>query len=150
MNLPAIPDATLTDICNSIACGDAVAVACEKAGIPCTKFYRTLADAGTVHGALVRSAYAAARACRADARFEAIDDLIARMLAGEIDPQQARVAIDSVKWQCARERPSRYADSARIIDADISADASTPRSVTVRIIDGSLPRRLDHEEGQDD
>lgn len=137
MSLPTIPDATLTDICTAVSCGCSVQAACTEAGIPCTRFYRLLADAGTVHGALIRSAYDAARRCRADARFEAIDDLIASMLAGKIDPQQARVAIDAIRWQCGREWPSRYSETARFIEADISADASQPRSVTVRIIDGS-------------
>ncbi len=73
--------------------------------------------------------YARAREIRADARSDRIDGYILSMIAGEIDANVARVAIDAEKWQAAHEMPKRYSDHQRI-----EADVDT----TIKIV-GGLP-----------
>jgi hypothetical protein len=57
--------------------------------------------------------YARAREDRADWRSDRIDDYVRQMLAGEIDPAAARVAIDAEKWQAGKEKPKRYGEFQR-------------------------------------
>lgn len=54
--------------------------------------------------------YTRAREDRADWRSDRIDDIVARMIDGEIDSNVARVAIDAEKWQAGKEKPKRYGD----------------------------------------
>lgn len=54
--------------------------------------------------------YARAREDRADARQDRIDEIVKKMLGGEIEPQAARVAIDAEKWQMSKEQPKRYGE----------------------------------------
>lgn len=60
--------------------------------------------------AAFRDEYARARSDQADADDEAISDVRERMLAGELTPEQARVAIDSLKWQAGKRKPKVYGD----------------------------------------
>jgi hypothetical protein len=65
--------------------------------------------------------YARAREIRADARFERVDQVIEDMRAGVVDAQQARVEIDAIKWQAAKEAPSRYGDR-----LEVAGDPAAP------------------------
>ncbi len=69
-----------------------------------------------------KALYETARLARADARADEIDSLIKRMLEGEIDPQAAKVAIDSIKWLMAKENAKRYGDR-----VDVNAEMSVRR-----------------------
>ncbi len=93
------------DICTLVACGMSVRKAVTAKGISSETFYEEL----TKNDDLAKR-YASAREKRADARAEAIDDLAQRVIAGEIDPNAARVAMDAQKWLTARENPKRYGD----------------------------------------
>lgn len=98
-----------TDACQYIAEGDSVRKASAKAGIEPTKFYRLLAKDEN----LVKQ-YAGARASRADARVEGMDDVIDEMKAGTIDANQARVIMDAIKWQAGKENAKRYGDKIEV------------------------------------
>lgn len=132
----AVTPEILAMICDSVSCGDSIRVACSDAGVPPKTFYRLLARSDDA-GETARRAYASAINCRADARFEAIDEIVQQMLDEVIDPKQARVAIDAMKWQCGKERPTRYGDSQRLIEAEVTRDSESPIGITVRIIDGT-------------
>lgn len=54
--------------------------------------------------------YARARTHRADARSDRIDSYVRLSIAGKLDAQVARVAIDAEKWQAGKENPKRYGD----------------------------------------
>lgn len=97
--------ADLNDICDLVACGLSVAKAITAKGLFMSDFYGQLAK-----NRELAERYARARETRADARAEAIDDLAQRVIAGEIDPNAARVAMDAQKWLTARENPKRYGD----------------------------------------
>lgn len=54
--------------------------------------------------------FARAMELRAESRSDAIDDITARLLAGELDPNQAKVASDNEKWAASKENPKKYGD----------------------------------------
>lgn len=58
--------------------------------------------------------YERARTRRADARADRIDAIRDRVVAGSLDPNAARVAIDAEKWQAGKEQPKRYGDRLEI------------------------------------
>lgn len=65
--------------------------------------------------------YVRARERRADMRFEKVDEIMEDMRLGKLDPQQARVLLDAVKWQTAKEAPKRYGDSLKL-DGEVKTD----------------------------
>lgn len=69
-----------------------------------------------------KAMYETARLARADARADEIDQLIHRMLEGEIDAQAAKVAIDAQKWLMAKENAKRYGDR-----VDVNTEVSVRR-----------------------
>ena len=91
-----------------------VATACDGICAP-SAFFRYLTE-----DAALEEQYTRARATRADARFESIDGVMGALLKGQIDHATARVMVDTIKWQCGREKPKRYADKVdhRFVDED--------------------------------
>ena len=81
--------------------------------------------------------YANARASRADARSDRIDDYVSQTVEGALDAQVARVAIDAEKWQAGKERPAYYGDRQQV-DHNAGGDlasflakiAANPKKVT--------------------
>lgn len=99
------------EICAQIVDGKSVRALCALAGMP---------DPATVFRWLVkhedfRDQYVRARGERATARFEKMDDVIQDMRNNVIDHRQARVEIETIKWQLGREDAAKYGD--RIIHA---------------------------------
>lgn len=109
---PALGEA----ICEQIASGKSVEKACEFVGVEGRTFYRWLAAKDPV-GAEERpfealsQQYLHARAVRADARFERIDQVLVDMRSKKIDHNQARVEIDAIKWQTGKENAKRYGEA---------------------------------------
>jgi terminase small subunit-like protein len=62
--------------------------------------------------------YARARLVRAEFRADVIDALADAAAEGKLDPQAARVAIDTKKWLASKDNPKVYGDK---IQADIDA-----------------------------
>jgi hypothetical protein len=91
-----------------------VATACEGVCEPAT-FWRHLAEQSPDGNAL-RDKYSHAREARADARFESIDGVMGALLKGTIDHATARVMVDTIKWQCGREKPKRYGVEYRAVE----------------------------------
>ncbi len=54
--------------------------------------------------------YARAHEWLAERQFAELDELERQVLAGTVDPQAARVVIDSRKWRLAKMRPKVYGD----------------------------------------
>lgn len=96
------------DLCDRIAEGMSLREAGESSGLEPTKFLRMLSKEDD-DGPLVRQ-YVRARASRADARFEKVDEIMALLRAGRIDPNSARVMLDAIKWQSGKENAKRYGD----------------------------------------
>jgi hypothetical protein len=74
--------------------------------------------------------YARARDDRGDIRNDKIDEIRDRMLAGQIDFNTARVAIDTLKWQAGKESPKRYGER-----LELAGDKEAPLMITVRRLD---------------
>jgi len=79
--------------------------------------------------------YARARKLQAEASFEKILTLAERVENGLLEPQAARVAIDTYKWVAARLHPQVYADKPLLDMGD-----NTPTEITVRW--ASKPKEL--------
>lgn len=54
--------------------------------------------------------YARARESQADVDADEIADIRADVLTGKLSPEQARVAIDSLKWSAGKRKPKVYGD----------------------------------------
>lgn len=95
------------NLCGFIIEGDSVRLAAHRAGIEPTKFYRMMAQEG--NEALVQH-YTRARAGRADARFEKVDEIMEDLRNKVISPEQARILLDAIKWQTGKENAKRYGE----------------------------------------
>jgi hypothetical protein len=102
-----------------------VATACEGVCEPAT-FWRHLSDPGP-DGERLRDSYARATDARANVRFESIDGVLGSLLAGKIDAHTARVMVDTIKWQCGREKPKRYGEK---LDVKASVVIKSPKDMS--------------------
>jgi hypothetical protein len=127
---------TALEVCVEVANGSNLTAIGQRADMPSE---RTLRD-WAANNETFSQMYARARELRADARADRIDSYVTRTIAGEIDAQVARVAIDAEKWQAAKEQPRRYGDkvSAELTGKDgealIPADGSS-RDLARAILD---------------
>ncbi len=62
----------------------------------------------------VRDWYARARESQGDVDADAIADVRRKMLRGTLTPEQARVAIDSLKWSAGKRKPKVYGDKLQV------------------------------------
>lgn len=107
-------------ICGYIAEGMSVANVAKQDGMP---------PARTIFSWLARGAgaggdaddpmsflqqYTRARASRADARFEKVDEIMEQVASKEIDPAAARVMLDAIKWQTGKENYSKYGEKVEV------------------------------------
>jgi len=115
-------------ICSRIAAGENLSVICKEEGMPS----HSLFCAWTLEFSEVAEQYARAREDRADARSDRIDSYVQRMFAGEIDPQQCRVAIDAEKWQAGKEKPKRYGDKLELT-GELEVNRLTDEQVDARL-----------------
>lgn len=106
----------LNAVCDHVAVGSSVKDACKEVGISHVTFFKALAesDAGEKHLDLTNR-YTRAKKCRADARFERIDEIIRKTGLRRdnpeyLEPNAARVIIDAIKWQAGKENQGRYGD----------------------------------------
>ena len=73
--------------------------------------------------------YAHARKLQAEASFEHILSLADKVENGLIEPNAARVAIDTYKWVAARLHPQVYQERTSLLG---NVDTNTPTEITVR------------------
>ncbi|CAN7169990.1 hypothetical protein [Brevundimonas sp. LjRoot202] len=96
-------------ICLAIADGRSLRSICADGEYPDrSTVFRWLADPANV---AFRDQYALAREASADADDDDIRDIAARVEAGKIEPQAARVAIDAKKWSAGKRKPKVYGDA---------------------------------------
>lgn len=109
-------------LCVLIAQGDSIAKIGETEGMPDARtIFRWLAaNAGGDEDdpASFRQQYMRARASRADARFERLDEIMQKVEDGRLDPAAARVMMDAIKWQSGKENAKRYGEKVQLADAD--------------------------------
>jgi hypothetical protein len=104
-------------ICDRIADGESLRGICREKEMPSTTaFMRWVAnDASLVER------YTRARTVSGDADADDMKDIAMRVVAGEIEPNAGRVAIDALKWSAGKRRPMKYGDKISI-DAKIEHD----------------------------
>jgi len=54
--------------------------------------------------------YARAKEESGDADQDKLDEIAEKVLTGEYEPQQARVAADIIKWSASKKKPKKYGD----------------------------------------
>lgn len=117
-------------ICRGISGGLSVKKAAENNGSKEATFFDWL-----IKSDKLSEEYVKARVYRADARYESIDGVIDDMRNKDIDSSMARVQIDTIKWQCGREKGGVYGDSTQIKHADANGDKLDFSSI-LEVIDG--------------
>ena len=120
-------DELVKQICELIAVGKSVKAAGHEVGVPEATFFTWLLD-----NKAFAEEYTRVRQFRADARYESIDQVLVELKEGLLDSQTARVIIDTIKWQCGKEKGGVYGDSTQIkhANADGSKDAQFNVGVT--------------------
>lgn len=85
--------------------------------------------------------YARAREIRALARADRVDEIMSDMRNEKIDHQQARVMLDAVKWQTAKENPRVFGDKQEIdhksSDGSMSPLTEDQRRLLDKTLDGA-------------
>ncbi|WP_088347759.1 MULTISPECIES: ubiquitin carboxyl-hydrolase [Rhodomicrobium] len=101
-------------ICDLVAMRIPVWAICEMDGMPSKDtLYRWKREIIEFSDNYVR-----AREHRADARQDYIDEVLRDAQNGIIDPQVARLIVDTEKWQMGKEKPKSYGDKVALTDAD--------------------------------
>lgn len=75
----------------------------------------------------LRNRYAHAREDQGDICVDDIAEIRRKVISGEVPPDVARVAIDSLKWEAGKRRPKVYGDK-----LELSGDEKSP--ITVKLI----------------
>lgn len=86
--------------------------------------------------------YARAREAQGDVDADAIAAIRQDMLDGKVTPEQARVAIDSLKWSAGKRKPKVYGDridhthdvTSRIVLVDARSAASGALDATAQLV----------------
>lgn len=93
-------------ICERIADGESLRGICRDTDMPVTSTVMKWVD----RSAELAEQYTRAREASADADADGVKDIANRVLAGEFDPNAARVAIDALKWSAGKRQPKKYGD----------------------------------------
>lgn len=105
-----------------IANGNSARSACREVDLPISTFIDNAPS----------ERYARARASCADLQFEEMADLEREVLAGTLDYNAFRSAMDSRKWRLARMRPDIYSDRTKL-DVSGSLDISALSKARERV-----------------
>jgi hypothetical protein len=87
--------------------------------------------------------YARAKEDSGDSDADRIEEIAEKVLSGEIDPQQGRVAMDAYKWTAGKKRPKKYGDRVQqdVNINDYSSMSSDERKNKI----AELQRQLDEQ-----
>lgn len=125
-------------ICERIVEGDSLRSICKEDDMPAISTVFMWLD--TKPEFLDR--YTRAKDNQADTNTEDIQHLAKRVIAGEVEPQAARVAIDAYKWTASKLKPKKYGDK---IDMTSGGEKIAP--VLVRFIDSGNDARNTDTQG---
>lgn len=95
----------IKDVLALLPQGLSIEQACKSVSIGSSTFYRELQSNEELW-----EKYARMREARADWRFEDLENTIQELRQGLIDPNTARVIIDTRKWQMGKEKAKVYGD----------------------------------------
>jgi hypothetical protein len=103
-------EALAREICERVALRESLATICRDDHMPCE---RQVYLWQKKHPEFAQE-LARARADRAAARADRIDELVDMLTAGKLAPDAARVAIQAEQWQAGKEQPAVYSDRAQV------------------------------------
>jgi hypothetical protein len=86
--------------------------------------------------------YAGARRDRADVRFDRMDELLDKIERGDVDPAQARVMMDAIRWMAGKENAKHYGDKV-IAEHTGSVDINIAATLQQKILE--YRKTVDHE-----
>lgn len=96
--------AAIERVCDRIASGESLRTICANPWMPSRvsllEWVRSEPDLGRPYRRALEE--------RAHMRSDRIDGYVRRLLAGEMTPEAARVAISAEQWQASKECPRRY------------------------------------------
>ena len=99
----------IDEVCARVSVGSSASAACTELSLSPRTFHGWLA----VHPeAMAR--YKAARLCRGEHYRDKLDELNAKLEAGSIDPQSARVLSENLKKMAAWDAPSLFSEKASL------------------------------------
>jgi hypothetical protein len=118
------------EVVEHIASGSVLKDYCSQPGKPSSRtIYRWIAK----HPKTFGQAYLRARETRALSRIDMMDDLVRRVVEGQLDPNAARVAIDALKWQAGKENQLLFGDrTTHEIKAEVIHRDETPLQMIER------------------
>lgn len=124
------------EICNRLMTRSAHQVFADKDMPDKATFYRWLSKYPDLC-----DKYARARKIRAACRAEQLDEIMSDLHNKKIDANQARVMLDAIKWQTAKEDPRTYGDK-QVVDHTSSDGTMSPltpdqRALLDKAIDGA-------------
>ncbi len=94
------------EICERLAGGETLTAICKDTSMPAaTSVRRWVLDNDEF-----AEMHARARNMQAESHADKILDIKDKVIAGEMDPQAARVAIDALKWIASKLLPAVYGD----------------------------------------
>lgn len=113
-----------SDICRRVAGGESLAKVCEDDGYPTrTTVYEWMRDSPQFS-----NNYAIAKEGYADVVFE---DMMGISDNPELDPQRARLMIDTRKWVLGRIKPKKYGDKLAVGGAEDMPPIQTQNQLDV-------------------
>lgn len=146
--MPEFSQKLFDTICERIADGESLRAICRDKDMPSTTaVLKWLVKDDD--GPLVAQ-YARARKAAADANAEDVVDIGQRTLAGEFDPQAARVAIDALKWSAGKRNPKKYGDKVAIGGDDDAPPIRVAAQVDFTKLSTTALKELEGVLSQDD
>lgn len=111
-----------TEICVRLAMGESLRGICLDDHMPHqVTVYRWIREHDDF-----RNQYACAREDQGHTSADDVNDIRCKLLSGEITHNQARVAIDSLKWEASKRVPKVYGDK---LDLTSSDGSMTPKGL---------------------
>lgn len=126
-------------VLESIAEGMSVRAACDLHGIK----RRTFRDVATYKESPYYAQYAHAREDQVYSHSDRILELVNKVENEEIDPQAAKVAIDTLKWICCKMLPKVYGDKQQVDVTSSDGSMSQPTKFVVELVDN--PKQTENE-----
>lgn len=117
----AVSDDALEAALLLISDGQSLRFAARELEIPVTSLYVALAARRPEH-------YARARDAAAELDADQVKEIADRTLAGCLDPQAARVAIDALKWTAGKRSPRKFGDK-----LSLAGEPGAPAAISVQV-----------------
>ena len=108
------------EFCAHIALGNSLRATTKIKGMPS---HQTVYNWLNKYPSFVEQ-YTRAKQDSADSDADRIEEIAEKVLTGEYDPQQARVAMDAYKWTAGKKRPKKYGDKQYVETKDTTKEVS--------------------------